>query len=131
MANLFPKHTGLPFVVWLSIRGESRIDDRPAVHLIEGEGTISPYHLSLLTEWINLNRETILQYWNEAIDTVDLAAGIVLCASSKATIVVHGRFTDRLLSISSTLESKDGNAAPDLLHARRIFGQGAERSGAE
>ena len=96
MANLFPKHTGLPFVVWVSIRGRARHDVRvrvslgskvqpddfisvgirPAVHVIDGDGAMIPYQLGLLTEWIELNRETILQYWNEEIDTVDLAAAI-------------------------------------------------------
>jgi hypothetical protein len=58
MANLFPKHTGLPFVVWVSIRGRARHDVRvrvslgskvqpddfisvgirPAVHVIDGDG---------------------------------------------------------------------------------------------
>ena len=28
MANLFPKHTGLPFVVWISVRGGARHDIR-------------------------------------------------------------------------------------------------------
>ena len=72
MANLFPEHMGLPFPVWVSIRGRVR----HAAHLIEGGGTMSPYQLSLLTEWIDLNREVILQCWNEEIDTVDRAAAI-------------------------------------------------------
>jgi hypothetical protein len=96
MGNLFPKHTGLPFVVWVLIRGRARHDVRvkvllgskgqpgdlisvgirPDVHVIEGDGTMRPYQLGLLTEWIDLNREAILQYWNEEIDTVDLAAAI-------------------------------------------------------
>ena len=96
MGNLFPKHTGLPFVVWVLIRDRARHDVRvkvslgskgqpgdlisvgirPAVHVIEGDGAMSPYHLGLLTEWIELNRETILQYWNGEFDTVDLAAAI-------------------------------------------------------
>src|SRR5262245_39699710 len=31
MANLFPKHTGLPFVVWISVRGGARHDVRVKV----------------------------------------------------------------------------------------------------
>ena len=31
MANLFPKHTGLPFVVWISYRGGARHDIRVKV----------------------------------------------------------------------------------------------------
>jgi hypothetical protein len=97
MANLFPKHTGLPFVVWVSVRGGSRHDVRvkvslgpkvqlselisvgirPSVHLIGADETvISTCHFEMLTEWIELNREAIIKYWNEEIDTVDLVAAI-------------------------------------------------------
>lgn len=31
LANLFPKHTGLPFVVWISARGGARHDVRVKV----------------------------------------------------------------------------------------------------
>jgi hypothetical protein len=37
---------------------------------------MSGYDFGLLRQWIELNRETILQYWNEEIDTSDLAAAI-------------------------------------------------------
>ena len=89
MANLFPKHTGLPFVVWISIgqgvRNEVRVKVspgpkaipsqmtsvaiRPNVHVIQGE--ISPTDLNLLTRWIELNEDVILRYWDGSIDTVD------------------------------------------------------------
>jgi hypothetical protein len=91
MANHFPRHTGLPFVVWVSIRGRARHDVRvkvvpgpkaqwtdlitvglrPTIQVIEG--TMSGYDFGLLRQWIELNRETILQYWNEEIDTERLA----------------------------------------------------------
>jgi len=94
MADLYPKHTGLPFVVWISVRGGARHDARvkvsphpkvqphelvsvaiwPEIRVVEG--TISQEHLSALTEWIELNREMLLQYWNGDIDTVDAVSMI-------------------------------------------------------
>jgi hypothetical protein len=94
MANLYPKQTGLPFVVWISVKGGTRHDIqvrvslhpkaqpdelisvaiRPEVRVVEG--TMSPEHLAALTEWIGLNREMLLQYWNGDIDTVDAVSAI-------------------------------------------------------
>jgi hypothetical protein len=90
MANLFPKRTGLPFVVWVSNRGGARHDVRvkvardpkaqssdlisvgirPFIRVIEG--TLDGSDFDLLRRWIELNFDTILQYWNEEIDTGDL-----------------------------------------------------------
>jgi hypothetical protein len=90
MANLFPKHTGLPFVVWVSVRGGARHDVRvkvspnananpaemssvavrPEVTVVEGE--LSSEDLKLLTAWIDLNRQALIAYWNGLIDTKDL-----------------------------------------------------------
>src|SRR5262245_1680892 len=87
MANLFPKHTGLPFVVWISVRGGgdvrvkvsasakampgemTTVGIRPDVHVVEGE--IDTDALHLLERWINLNRETLISYWEGNIDTQD------------------------------------------------------------
>ena len=88
-ANLFPKHTGLPFVVWISYRGGAKHDVRvkvsrsakaipeemvsvgirPTVHVIEGE--IDTRDLGLLEAWIKLNQATLLAYWEGDIDTQD------------------------------------------------------------
>ena len=89
MANLFPKHTGLPFVVWISVRGGARHDVRvkvsasakaipdemttvgirPDVHVIEGEMDADAFNL--LKGWIELNRDTLVSYWEGEIDTQD------------------------------------------------------------
>ena len=89
MANLFPKHTGLPFVVWISVQGNARHDVRvkvspspkaepgemilvalrPEVRVIDGD--LSAEQLRLLAPWMELNREVLLQYWAGDIDTVD------------------------------------------------------------
>ncbi len=88
-ANLFPKHTGLPFVVWISIgqyvqhdvrvevsTGPKAIPSqmisvavRPNVHVVQG--TMTPADLALLARWIEVNRDVILRYWEGSIDTID------------------------------------------------------------
>ena len=89
MANLFSKHTGLPFVVWISYRGGAQHDVRvkvspgpktlssemasvairPKVHVVEGK--VNASDLALLTKWIELNRAVLVQYWEGDIDTKD------------------------------------------------------------
>jgi Domain of unknown function (DUF4160) len=96
MANLRPERTGLPFVVFISQRGGARHDVRvkvgrgakvrpsemvtvairPSVRIIKGE--LDPRDLALLTRWINLNRGTLVEYWNGDIEyTEDAIAAIV------------------------------------------------------
>lgn len=95
MANLFPKHTGLPFVVWISVRGGARHDVRvkvsasakampgematvgirPEVEVIAGE--IDTRALGLLKAWIELNRATLVAYWEGEIDTQDALLNLV------------------------------------------------------
>ena len=89
MANLFPKHTGLPFVVWVSYKGGAQHDVRvkvspgtevlpsqmvsvairPGVHVVEGK--MSASDLAVLTKWIELNRDVLVKYWEGDIDTKD------------------------------------------------------------
>jgi hypothetical protein len=89
MANLGQKHTGLPFVVWISVRGGARHDVRvkvsqnlkatagqlvsvairPEVRVVAGE--MSASDLALLRQWIRLNEDVIVRYWNSEIDTLD------------------------------------------------------------
>ena len=89
MANLFSKHTGLPFVVWISYKGGAQHDVRvkvspgpkafpsemasvairPEIRVMQGE--MSPVNLALLSRWIDINRETLLKYWDGDIDTKD------------------------------------------------------------
>jgi len=95
MANLFPKHTGLPFVVWISVRGGARHDVRvkvsasakavpgematvgirPEVHLIDGEMDAGAF--GQLKTWIELNRDTLISYWEGEIDTQDALEALV------------------------------------------------------
>jgi ubiquinone biosynthesis protein UbiJ len=94
MANLFPKHTGLPFVVWMSNKGGAQHDVRvkvshgpkvlpsemvsvairPHVHVVEGK--MSASDLAMLAKWIELNQDVLLKYWEGEIDTKDLVDAI-------------------------------------------------------
>jgi hypothetical protein len=94
MANLFPKHTGLPFVVWIStgqgVQHDVRVKAspgpralpsemtsvalRPNVHVVHGDMTAE--NLDLLATWIELNKDVILRYWEGSIDTVDAMRAI-------------------------------------------------------
>lgn len=86
MSNLSPRLTGLPFVVWISPKGGARHDlrvkislgpkakpeefvtvsVRPTVAVLEGELTAA--QLKLLTEWIDLNRDTLVRFWDGDIE---------------------------------------------------------------
>ena len=95
MANLFPKHTGLPFVVWISYRGGARHDVRvkvsrntkamptemisvgirPDVHVVEG--SMGSGDFDQLRQWIERNRATLIAYWEGDIDTQDALEALV------------------------------------------------------
>jgi hypothetical protein len=85
MANLSPTLTGLPMVVWISECGRARHDARVKVSLVHGRRAhpdqtasvsmrptvavvagpaLDPYDQELVRRWIELNRETILAYWD-------------------------------------------------------------------
>jgi hypothetical protein len=85
MANLRPERTGLPFVVFISQRGGARHDVRvkvaraamvrpsemvtvalrPSVRVVRGR--LDPHDLSLLRQWIDLNEQILIDYWNGVI----------------------------------------------------------------
>jgi hypothetical protein len=91
MANLYPRTTRLPMTVWVGPRGNARhvrvrvnmthgnqmnIDNttvmsvRPSPHLIAGQ--LSPDDGRAVSDWITLNAEAIVAYWNGDIDTLEL-----------------------------------------------------------
>jgi hypothetical protein len=89
LSHLNSKHTGLPFVVWISVKagakqeirvkvspGPKTLPDqmasvaiRPDVHLVGRK--MSASDLALLAKWIELNRDVLLKYWEGDIDTRD------------------------------------------------------------
>lgn len=96
MANLSPKRTGLPFVVWISPKAGAPHDVRvkvskgPKVRASElisvtvrpdvrvvGAGKITAHDLDLLRKWIELNKDTIVKYWDGDIEyTEDAIAAL-------------------------------------------------------
>ncbi len=93
MANLFPRTTGLPLAVWVSPRGRARHDARIKVSLTPGrmdightavvgirprprliEGELQPVDFDLVSRWIGMNEEALIDFWNETIDSVELGA---------------------------------------------------------
>jgi hypothetical protein len=93
MANLRPERTGLPFVVFISQKGGARHDVRvkiargakvrpaemvtvvvrPRVRVIRG--ALDPNDLAQLAEWIDLNRDVLIDYWNGDIEYTEDALG--------------------------------------------------------
>ena len=92
MANLRPKTTGLPMVVWVSERGNARHDVRVKVALQHGDridpshtavfgvrpnpglisGSLSASDRRALSDWIKLNEAALVEYWEGVIDTGEL-----------------------------------------------------------
>lgn len=80
MANLPPKRTGLPYQIWYSAQ-EPRHKPRIKVDLPDGRNLsieieshkvtgplkkISSTDLNKILEWMDLNKEILLKYWNGA-----------------------------------------------------------------
>ena len=102
MANLYPRTTGLPMTVWVSPRGNARHDVRIKVNTTHGNrmtiedtavvavrpaprvvaGRLTPEDRRLVADWLRLNYEAIIGYWDNALDT--------------------GQFLDRLKVLPST-----------------------------
>jgi hypothetical protein len=86
MANLRPERIGLPFVVFISQKGGLRHDVR--VKIARGtkvrpsematvavrpqprviRGVLDPDDLARLAEWIELNKDVLIDYWNGDIE---------------------------------------------------------------
>ena len=91
MSNLSPRSTRLPFVVWISPKGNARHDVRvkvsrstkvkegefivvsvrPEVEVLRGE--LRPAELRMLRAWIELNRQTLVEFWEGAIEYTEEA----------------------------------------------------------
>lgn len=89
MANLYPDTTGLPMTVWVSPRGNARHDVRVKVNMTHGNqmniantavvgvrptprvitGQLSPADAQAVYQWVSLNADTLVEYWEGRIDT--------------------------------------------------------------
>ncbi len=95
MANLRPERTGLPFIVFISQKGGARHDVRikvaraarvrssemitvairPSVRVVRGR--LDAHDLDLLTQWIDLNRDALIDYWNGIIEYTEDAMNAI------------------------------------------------------
>lgn len=90
MVNVRPELSGLPFIVWISEKGGARHDVRvkvspgprvrefsatvsvrPDVQILAGE--LSNRDLDIVRRWVELNRDTIVKYWDGDILYTDEA----------------------------------------------------------
>jgi hypothetical protein len=96
MANLYPDETGLPMTVWVSPRGNARHDVRIKVNMTHGNqmnisntavvamrptprviaGELSPDDAQAVFEWVKLNTDTLVAYWNGRIGTIQMAQAL-------------------------------------------------------
>ena len=93
MANVRPKDSGLPFTVyiseqqgphdvWIKVASGSKVPQfvatvsvLPNVQVMEGE--LSSREITLVRQWIELNRDVIVGYWDRAIEsTTDALAAL-------------------------------------------------------
>jgi hypothetical protein len=94
-ANLSPTLTGLPMVVWISERGRARHGARVKVSLVHGRRArpdrtasvsvrrtveivagrqLERRDMELVRQWIELNRDAIIAYWNGDLLTDEVIA---------------------------------------------------------
>jgi hypothetical protein len=93
MANLYPRATGLPMTVWVSLRGNARHDVQIEVNMTHGNqmsvantvvvavcptprviaGRLPQDDQQAVFKWIQLNASAIVAYWDGDIDTVQLS----------------------------------------------------------
>ena len=89
MTNLSPRMTGLPMSIWVSPRGSARHDVRVKVNMTHGRqmnidntavvtvrpsprvvaGRLSGDDQRAVTEWIALNAQAVIDYWDDKLDT--------------------------------------------------------------
>ncbi|MBV9859537.1 MAG: DUF4160 domain-containing protein [Alphaproteobacteria bacterium] len=95
MANLRPERTSLPFVVFISQKGEARHDVRiklargpkvrgsemitiavrPRPRIIEGR--LAAHEFDAVRQWIELNRDVLVDYWNGDIECTEDALSLI------------------------------------------------------
>jgi hypothetical protein len=93
MANLYPRHTGLPMTIWVSPRGRARHDAWIKLCLAPGDrmdasntavvairrrprlisGELTARNFDLVASWITRNAEALIDYWNGTLSTVEFA----------------------------------------------------------
>jgi hypothetical protein len=90
--KLMPRDTGLPFAVWITNNDNYPHDVRVKVSLLRGgkgnwsdavpvalrpeirdiTGNLAATDLALVRAWLELNRDAVVDYWNDDIDSRDI-----------------------------------------------------------
>jgi hypothetical protein len=96
MANLYPRETGLPMTVWVSPHGNARQEVRVKVNMMHGNqmnivntavfairpmpriitGSLPPADTQAVFQWITLNADALIEYWEDRIGTIELATAL-------------------------------------------------------
>jgi hypothetical protein len=96
MANLYPRETGLPMTVWVSPRGDARHEIRVKVNMAHGDqmniantaivgvrptprviaGRLAAADAQAIFQWVMLNTDALVAYWEGRIGTIELAAAL-------------------------------------------------------
>ncbi len=96
MANLRPKHTGLPMTIWVSHKGHARHDARVTVCRTPGdridvddmavvgirptptliEGPLDAASLKAVQRWIALNETVLIGFWEGELETIETIQGL-------------------------------------------------------
>ena len=96
MANLYPRETGLPMIVWAGPRGHARQDARIEVCRVHGDrmdptdlavvairpaprvvhGPLAQSDFAPIADWIRLNEEALIGYRNGTLGSVEFAASL-------------------------------------------------------
>lgn len=97
MANLRPEDTGLPMVVWISEKGGAKHGPRLKVSKKMGDkidpsnvltvtvsdnptmynGELEPKVFNKLKQFIKLNKENLLKYWNNEVSTREFLNSLI------------------------------------------------------
>ena len=68
--NLFPRSTGLPVTIWVSIKEIVTTDPHNPNEIGE--------HTAAVSAWIELNRETLSAYWRGELDGKEMIEALLL-----------------------------------------------------
>jgi hypothetical protein len=92
MANFYPRDTGLPMTVWVSVKGNAWQDARIKVCMTPGDrmdadntavvairpgprllhGDLSPRDVEAVKQWVVRNSNVLIDYWDGRASTVGL-----------------------------------------------------------
>ena len=73
--SLFPRSTGLPVTIWISVKGIITTNSYNSNEIGE--------HTAAVSAWIELNRETLSAYWRGDIDGKEMCMALLPLSKRK------------------------------------------------